>query len=140
MNKNILSFEEIKKHFEEIRDHEYFNPNFCKICNQIEILDLLTDEEQKVFGDHRWSKKYLKEVANYEGILEKFLTEIVLAILELKRLSLSEEFISIDDVDTYSKQYVLLLRYGDFLTENGLSYEAQEKWQELKIEVRKFIE
>ena len=92
MNKNILSFEEIKKQFEEIRDHEYFNPYFCKICNQIEFLDLLTDEEQKVFGDHRWSKKYLKEVANYEGILEKFLTE------------------------------------------NGLSYEAQEKWQELKTE------
>ena len=134
MNKNILSFEEIKKQFEEIRDHEYFNPYFCKICNQAEFWEFLTDEEQKEFEDHRWTKKYLKEVANYEGILEKFLTEIVLALLELKRLSLSEEFISIDDVDTYSKQYVLLLRYGDFLTENGLSYEAQEKWQELKTE------
>ena len=124
MNKNILSFEEIKKQFEEL-NNDFFNPHFCKICNQMEFLDLMTDKEQKLFHDHRNSRKYFKELENYTIILEKFLTEIVLALLELKRISLSDEFISIDDVDTYSKQYVLLLRYGDFLTnENCLSDEA----------------
>ena len=126
MNKNILSFKELKKQFEEFRDNDFFNPHFCKICNQMEFLDLMTDKEQKLFHDHRNGLESIsKNLKTIQIILEKFLTEIVLALLELKRISLSDEFISIDDVDTYSKQYVLLLRYGDFLTnENCLSDEA----------------
>jgi hypothetical protein len=113
MNKNILSFEEITKQF----------------------YDIPLDVREPKYGSNIYHPfKNWKESNKMANKIDKFLTEIVLALLELKRLSLSDEFISIDDVDTYSKQYIKLLNYGDGLAVHGtfVHYRTAEGWKELK--------
>jgi len=119
MNKNILSFEEITKQF----------------------YDIPLDVREPKYGTNIYHPfKNWKESNEMANKIDKFLTEIVLALLELKRLSLStydeygNEFISIDDVDKYSKQYIKLLNYGDGLAIHGtfVHYRTAEGWKELR--------
>ena len=78
------------------------------------------------------TKKYFENISTKANTL---LTEILLSLVEHKKLSESDEFMSIDDVEKKSKEFILLIKYGDSINNHLIDYGLETEWDSFKLKM-----